>query len=129
MVIPYVFLAILPMDNKGLYAEILSFLNLIMMVSMMLQFPLAARLKRAQLFSRIDWNMQQYKRMGKWIGTFFFLHPALILLPKWLLSGADLSLSIIESITAPRLLTGIIAWLLLAAWVLFSIYKNKFPLS
>ncbi|WP_181903092.1 ferredoxin reductase family protein [Marinomonas pollencensis] len=129
VVIPYVFLAILPMDNKGLYVGILSFLNLIMMVSMMLQFPLAARLKRAKLFSRIDWNMQQHKRMGKWIGAFFFLHPALILLPKWFLSGADLSLSIIESITAPRLLTGIIAWVLLAAWVLFSIYKNKFPLS
>lgn len=129
MLIPYVFLALLPMDNKGLYVEIVSFFNLVMMLSMLLQFPLAARLKRTKLFSRIDWNMQQHKRMGKWIGAFFFLHPLLILLPKWLLSGADLSLSIIESITSPRLLTGIIAWVLLAVWVLFSIYKNKFPIS
>jgi len=129
VLLPYVFLAILPMDNKGIYVEILSFLNLVMMLSMMLQFPLAARLKHAKLFSRIDWNMQQHKRMGKWIGVFFFLHPLLILLPKWLLSSADLRLSIIESITAPRLLTGIIAWVLLAVWVLSSIYKNKLPIA
>ena len=127
--IPYFLLLILPMDNKGLYVEILSFLNITMMLSMLVQFPLAARLKKTSLFSKIDWNMKQHKRMGKWIGLFFFLHPLLILLPKWFLSGADMRISVVESITSTRLLTGIIAWVLLCTWVLFSIYKHKFPLS
>jgi predicted ferric reductase len=124
-VVPYLLVLILPMDSKGTYVATLGFFNIIMMLAMLVQFPLGARLKRVRLFSQIDWNIKQHKKIGQWIGLFFFLHPMLIMLPKVLLSGTDFTHAVFSSLTEPRLLTGVIAWVAMVVWVLMSIFKHK----
>lgn len=128
-VLPYLIAQTLPMSSKGTYVATLSFFNIIMMVAMLIQFPLGARLKRISLFSHIDWNIKQHKKIGQWIGLFFFLHPLLIVLPKVMLSGADFTQAVVTAITEPRLLTGIIAWVAMIIWVLMSIFKHKIPMK
>jgi predicted ferric reductase len=129
LILPYLLLSILPMDGKGFFVGVLSFFNVVMMLAMLIQFPLAARLKNAKLFSRIDWNITQHKKIGQWIGLFFFLHPLLILLPKWQLSSIDFTSAVYSAVTSPRLLTGIIAWLAMIVWILASIFKHKLTMS
>lgn len=128
-VVPYLLVLILPMDSKGAYVATLSFFNIIMMLAMLIQFPLGARLKRIPLFHHVDWNIAQHKKIGQWIGLFFFLHPILIMLPKALLSGTDFTHAVFSSVTEPRLLTGVIAWVAMIVWVLMSIFKHKIAMS
>lgn len=117
-----------PMDDKGLYVKGLILINLIGITAFYLQFPLVGRFKSLPLFNQIDWSVSKHKTMGYWIGGLFFLHPFLILAPKILLSNADAWLAIRTAITAPELLTGLIAWGLLIVWVIFSAFKNKLPM-
>jgi len=114
-----------PMDNKGLYVQAIILLNLIGITAFYLQFPLVGRLKHLPLFNQIDWSVAKHKTVGYWIGGIFFLHPFLIMAPKLLLSQSDAWLALRTTITAPELLTGLIAWVLLAVWVIFSALKNK----
>jgi predicted ferric reductase len=127
--LPYLIAQTIPMTSKGTYVATLSFFNIIMMVAMLIQFPLGARLKRMSLFSHIDWNITQHKKIGQWIGLFFFLHPILIMLPKAFLSGTDFTHAVFSSVTEPRLLTGVIAWGAMVVWVLMSIFKHKLPMK
>ena len=125
LLLPFMAAESLGMLTEGLYRTVLSILNLLAMMAFFVQFPLAGRLKRLPLFSNIDWGMTKHKKLGKYLGIFFFLHPLLILAPKLLVSFDDFCLSFVSAITEPQLLTGLIAWAVMAIWVLMSIYKDK----
>jgi len=135
--IGYFFLLLLPfcgtrmlnMDPKTAYANILTLLNMLAMMAFFIQFPLASRLKNLALFSHIDWSVDRHKKIGKWLGIVFLLHPVLILAPRFLISFDDGMISLVDVITAPQMLTGLVAWVLLILWVLLSVYKNKLPIS
>lgn len=117
-----------PMDDKGIFIRALTLINLVGIAAFYLQFPLVGRLKSLPLFKHIDWAISKHKKIGYWIGGIFFLHPLLIIAPKLQLSHADTWLAIKTVITAPELLTGIIAWVLMAIWIVFSAFKNKLPI-
>lgn len=125
LLVPFVAAESLGMLYEGLYSSVLSLLNLLAMMAFFVQFPLAGRLKNVPLFSNVDWGMTKHKQFGKYLGIFFFLHPLLILAPKMLLSVDDMGLSVVSVITAPQMLTGLIAWAVMVVWVLMSIYKDK----
>jgi len=116
---------------KGWYVAILSAVNIFMLVAFYLQFPLAARLKNSILFSHIDWGVTKHKKIGQLIGIFFFLHPLLIILPKFFLSPADgmRAMDLMLFSSNAHTLTGIIAWVGLIIWVLLSIFKDKLPMK
>ena len=129
LLLPFVIAESLGMLTAGVYHTVLTVLNLLAMMAFFVQFPLAGRLKRLPLFSHIDWAMTKHKQWGKYLGIFFFLHPFLILAPKLLVSVDDLGLSFISVLTESQLLTGLIAWAVMAVWVLMSIYKDKLSLT
>lgn len=129
LLLPFVIAESLGMLSEGLYVTVLSVLNLIAMMAFFVQFPLAGRLKRLPLFANIDWGMTKHKQLGKYLGVFFFLHPLLILAPKLLVSVDYLTVSMMEAITSPQLLTGLIAWVVMVLWVLMSIYKDKLSIT
>ena len=127
-VLPFVLAQLLGMEFTGLYTSVLSAVNLLAMMVFFIQFPLAGRLKKVPLFSNIDWGITQHKKLGKYLGIFFFLHPIFIVLPKALMSADDLSVSVWSIVTSPHLLTALIAWCAMAIWVLMSIYKDRLNL-
>lgn len=127
--IPYLATRSLAIDYKGLYSAVLVFLNTVAMMAFFIQFPLAGRIKHLPLFSNIDWSMSRHKQVGKWLGLFFLLHPLLILAPRFLVSFDDGMTSVVEAITSPQLLTGIIAWLVMIVWVVLAIFKDRLRIS
>ncbi|WP_372881215.1 ferric reductase-like transmembrane domain-containing protein [Psychromonas sp.] len=127
--IPFCAAQMLDMDSKTVYATILTVVNMLAMMAFFIQFPLASRLKQLSLFSNIDWSIARHKKIGKWLGIVFLVHPVLILAPRFLVSFADGMTSLIDVITAPQMLTGIIAWVAMILWVMLSIYKDKLPIS
>ena len=126
--IPFCASQMLDMDGKTVYAMILTIINMLAMMAFFIQFPLASRLKQLSLFLNIDWSISRHKKIGKWLGIIFLLHPILIIAPRFLMSTGDGITSLIEIIAAPQMLTGLIAWVLLIVWVLLSIYKEKLPI-
>jgi len=129
LLIPYVATFSLNIDYKGLYSATLVFLNTVAMMAFFIQFPLAGRLRHLPVFSDIDWSMSKHKTAGKWIGFFFLLHPVLILAPRFLVSFDDGMTSLVEAITSPQLLTGLIAWVVMILWILFAIFKDRLRIS
>ncbi len=125
LLIPYLGAMTLGLDGKGAYSALLGFLNVIAMMAFFIQFPLAGRLKALPLFSNINWSMARHKQLGKWLGIFFLLHPLLILAPRFMISPDDGLTSLLEALTSPQLLTGIVAWAVMIVWVLLSIFRDR----
>ena len=128
LIIPWLATLSLPMDFKGWYSEILSATWVVAMAAFFAQFALGGRIRRGSLFGNIDWSMTRHKKMGKFLGYLFFLHPILILAPRFLVSWDDGVTSLISVLTAPSMLTGLIAWGLMLVAVLMSVYKESLPL-
>ncbi|MDD8058384.1 ferredoxin reductase family protein [Shewanella metallivivens] len=129
MIVPFVMAQLLGMEIEGLYTRLLSAVNLVAMSAFFLQFPLAGRIKPLPLFANIDWGITKHKQFGQYLGVFFFLHPILILLPKAMMSFDDFSVSFVSAITSQHLLTGMLAWLAMAVWVLMSVLKDKLNIT
>jgi predicted ferric reductase len=129
LLLPFAIAQSLGMLSENVYRTILSVVNLIAMMAFFVQFPLAGRLKRFPLFANIDWGMTKHKQLGKYLGVFFFLHPLLILAPKLFVSFDEFTFSVVNAVTSPQLLTGLVAWGVMLVWVLMSIYKDKLSIS
>lgn len=127
--LPYLLTFTLDMADKGLYAGLLTAINTLAMMAFYLQFPLGSRLKRIPLFANIDWNITHHKKIGQWIGITILLHPILILAPRFMVSFEDGMHSLITVLTAPQMLTGIIAWVGLILWILAAIFRQQLKLS
>ncbi|MGX9416913.1 ferredoxin reductase family protein [Vibrio sp. WJH972] len=129
LVIPFLVTLSLDMDGKGFYLSAISIFNVIFMMAFFVQFPLGSRVKQISLFANIDWSMSKHKKIGQWIGIFFFLHPLFILAPKFFQSVDDGIRSVIEIVVAPQMLTGLIAWVAMILWVLTAVFKNRLRMS
>lgn len=128
LTMPFFASQMLDMDFNGIYPAILTVINMLAIMAFYVQFPLGSRLKSLPLFANIDWSIQRHKKVGKWLGIIFLLHPVLILAPRFLVSFSDGVSSLTEVVFAPQMLTGIIAWVSMIIWVLLSIYKDKLPM-
>lgn len=128
LIIPWLATLVLPMDFKGWYAELLSLAWVLGMAAFMVQFALGGRIRKGSLFGNIDWSMTRHKKVGKFLGYLFFLHPFLILAPRFVMSWDDGWTSLVSTLTAPTMLTGLIAWVLMLVSVLMSVYKQSLPL-
>ena len=127
--IPFLATYALDMQDKTFYAAFISMFNTLAMMVFYIQFPLAGRLKHIALFANIDWGMAQHKKMGKWLGIIFFMHPFLFIAPRFLVSIEDGLHSLRDIVTAPQMLTGIIAWVGLMVWVLMAVFKNRLTIA
>lgn len=129
VILPFLATFALDMQAKSSYAFFLSMVNTIAMMMFFVQFPLGSRLKAIPAFANIDWNMSQHKKIGQWLAFIFLMHPVLILAPRFYMSSGDGMHSLIEVIKAPAMLTGIIAWVGMIAWILVSIFKDRLPMK
>jgi len=128
LVIPALAGLALNMDFKDSYSEIISIASMLGMAAFFVQFALGGRIRRGSLFGNIDWSMTRHKKAGKFLGYLFFLHPFLILAPRFLMSWDDGITSLISVLTAPNMLTGLIAWGLMLVAVLLAVFKDSLPI-
>lgn len=129
MSLPFLATFSLDMANQGAYATVLTTMNTLAMMAFYMQFPLVSRLKKIALFSNIDWNMSHHKKVGQWLGFIFLLHPVLIVAPRFMVSFNDGMHSLVSIITAPQMLTGIVAWVGMIIWILTAIFREQLKLS
>jgi predicted ferric reductase len=129
MSLPFLITFSLDMADKGSYAAILTTINILAMTAFYMQFPLVSRLKKIPLFINIDWNISHHKKIGLWLGIIFLLHPIFIVAPRFMVSFNDGIHSLISIITAPQMLTGIIAWVVMVIWILIAIFRQQLGLS
>lgn len=129
MLVPFLATFAISMQEKTFYAAFLVLFNCVAMAVFFLQFPLVGRLKHVGLFANINWSMFLHRKLGKWLAVVFLLHPLLILAPRFMVSFDDGMASLVTTIQAEKMLTGIIAWLALIVWVLLSVYRNRLKLS
>lgn len=125
LLVPYLIAQSLDLKFENIYRVMLSAATVIAMTAFFVQFPLAGRIKQVPLFANIDWGIAKHKKMGKYLGIFFFCHPLLIIAPKMLLSFDDFSAAFMSMLTSEKLLTGLIAWAAMGIWVLSAIFKDK----
>jgi predicted ferric reductase len=128
LLLPFLATFALAMDAKGWYIATLSFINTLAIMAFFVQFSLGSRLKQIPLFANIDWSMARHKQVGQWLGVIFMLHPVFILAPRFMVSSSDGVTAVIEVITAPSMLTGILAWVAMLVWILMSIFKDRLPM-
>ncbi|MDO6461199.1 ferredoxin reductase family protein [Granulosicoccaceae sp. 1_MG-2023] len=128
LAVPWLATLALHMDFKGWYSELLSVAWLVGMAAFFIQFALGGRIRKGSLFGNIDWSMSRHKQVGKLLGYLFFLHPFLILAPRFLMSWDDGVTSLVSVLTAPSMLTGLIAWGLMLVFVLLAVFKRSLPL-
>lgn len=125
MALPFAATFALNMQEKTVYAALLSTIYTLAMMVFYLQFPLIGRLKHIALFANINWSMTLHKKMGIWLGVIFFLHPVLILAPRFLISFDEGMVSLLTTVKAPQMLSGIIAWVGLIVLVLLAVSRDR----
>ncbi len=129
MALPFAATFALDMQEKTAYAAFLSMFNTLAIMVFYIQFPLVGRLKHIALFANINWSMSLHKKMGQWLGIIFLLHPVLILAPRFLMSFDEGMDSLMTTIKAPQMLTGMIAWVGLIVWVLLAVFRHRLKMS
>ena len=127
--IPFLATFAINMQEKTVYASFLALFNCLAMAVFFLQFPLAGRLKHSGVFANINWSMLLHRRVGKWLAIIFLLHPVLILAPRFLVSFDTGMESLVTTLEAGQLLTGIIDWMALRLWVLLAVFREHLKMS
>ena len=114
---------------RGLYTELVTILSIAGVTMMLAQFLLSGRLEGISSKTGVDNGMHLHRKVGESIAIFFFLHPFLIVLPRFWISSSfaldDLLLLFTEDLT----LNGLFAWSLMIVWVLMAMFKNKIGMS
>ena len=117
------------MEYRGLYETILTFLNVSVFAALLAQYPLAGRVDKVTRLTGIDNGMRLHRKAGEFIALFFFLHPFLILAPRFLLSPQRAWNDVWKTFISSEASTGVFAWAIMGVWVLMAMYKDRLKIS
>lgn len=127
--IPFVYSVTQGLENRGIYETVLVYLNITVFAALLAQYPLAGRINVVTQVTGLDNGMQLHRKAGEWIAIYFFLHPFLIVAPRFFLSPQRAKGDLWDSLIASESSTGVYAWIIMAIWVLMSIYRTKLKIS
>jgi predicted ferric reductase len=127
--IPYTWTLTQGLQPRGPYESVLMLANVMGLAALLAQYPLAGRIDGVIRFTGIDNGMWLHRKAGEWVGLFFFLHPFLIALPRFLIAPERALGDIWSMFTASEAATGVYAWSLMGVWVLLAINRNRLGLS
>lgn len=127
--VPYVWTLTQHLQSRGSYESILMLANVMGLAALLAQYPLAGRIDGVIRFAGIDNGMLLHRKAGEWVGLFFFLHPFLIALPRFLVAPERALGDIWSMFTASEASTGVYAWSLMGVWVLLAINRDRLRLS
>ena len=127
--VPYVFSVTQGLEQRDLFPTLISALSIAGLTALFAQYALSGRLQSVTQYAGIDNGMRIHRKAGEIIALFFFLHPFLIVLPRfWIapqLAVDDLWLMLTSSESA----TGVYAWALMGFWVVFAMLRDKLPIT
>ena len=133
----YIAIALLPyalsvtqgLEQRGLFETFIVALSIAGLTALLAQYALSGRLQSVTQYAGIDNGMRIHRKAGELVALFFFLHPFLIVLPRfWIapqLAVDDLWLMLTSSESA----TGVYAWALMGFWVVFAILRDRLPIT
>lgn len=129
MVLPYLWSVTQDLERRGPYETVIVALSIAGLTALLAQYLLAGRLQSITGQTGIDNGMRIHRKAGEIIALFFFLHPFLIVLPRfWIapqLAVDDLWLML----TASESATGVYAWAIMSILVLLAMFKDRLPLT
>jgi predicted ferric reductase len=128
-VIPYAWSLTQGLEYRGLYATIITALNIIGFTALLAQYPLSGRIDSVAQFTGIDNGMRLHRRAGEFTALFFFLHPFLILLPRFFIAPQKALGDTWKVFIAPESATGLFAWAIMGVWVLVAMNRKKIGMS
>ncbi len=137
MMLLYMGIALLPfiwsttqgLENRGIYEMTLTVLNISLFSALLAQYFLAGRIEAVTRVTGIDNGMQLHRKAGEYIALYFFLHPFLIILPRFFLSPQRAKGDVWDTFIAGEASTGVYAWAVMGVWVLMAMYKDKMKIS
>lgn len=127
--VPFVYSVTQGLENRGIYETILVYLNITVFAALLAQYPLAGRINAVTQVTGLDNGMQLHRKAGEWIAIYFFLHPFLIIAPRFFHSPQRWKGDLWDSLIAGESSTGVYAWVIMSIWVLMSIYRTKLKIS
>ncbi len=128
-IVPYLWAWSQGLEVRGTYETILTILNIAMFAALLAQYPLAGRVRSVTNFAGLDNGMQLHRKAGEIIAIYFFLHPFLILAPRFLYSQNLALENTWDTFIAGESVTGVYAWAIMSIWVLMSVYRDKLGMS
>lgn len=127
--IPYIWSATQGLEYRGIYATLLTVLNISMFAALLAQYPLSGRIDKLTKYTGVDNGMLLHRKAGEIVGLFFLLHPVLIVAPRLFIAPQKALGDMWSSIITGEVSTGVYAWALMTVFVLMSMYKDKLKIS
>jgi predicted ferric reductase len=110
---------------RGWYTEFVTILSMGGFSMMLGQFLLSGRMGSLSSKTGVDNGMLLHRKVGEYLALLFFLHPFLIVLPRFWISSNFAIDDMISVFTENLTLNGFYAWALMIVWVLMSMFKEK----
>ena len=137
MLLIYVVLALMPylysltqgLEYRGVYVTLLTACNIAFFAALLAQYPLAGRIKAVTKITGLDNGMKLHRKAGEYIALFFFLHPFLILAPRFIHAPQKTLDDAWTTFIAGEASTGVFAWAVMTVWVLMAVFKDKLKMS
>lgn len=128
VLVPYGLALSQGLEIRNIYTELVTALSISGLTAMLLQFVLAGRIGWFVRRAGRDQSMLLHRKAGQWIAALFFLHPALIVQPRFFVAPQLAAQDIWLTFTAAETATGFYAMALLSVLVLASVFKDRLPM-
>ncbi|MDV7142710.1 ferredoxin reductase family protein [Tropicimonas sp. TH_r6] len=128
VLVPYGLALSQGLEIRNFYTELVTALSIAGLAAMLLQFVLAGRIGWFLRRAGLDQSMLLHRRAGQWIAALFFLHPFLLVLPRFIVAPQLAASDIWLTFTAAETATGFYAMALMAVLVLASVFKDRLPM-
>ncbi len=128
VLVPYGLALAQGLEIRNFYTELVTALSIAGLAAMLLQFVLAGRIGWFLRRAGLDQSMLLHRKAGQWIAALFFLHPFLLVLPRFLVAPQLAAHDIWSTFTAAETATGFYAMSLMAVLVLASVFKDRLPM-
>lgn len=128
-IFPYLWSVTQDLEHRGPYATIVGAISIAALAAMLLQYALSGRLQSVTQYAGIDNGMRVHRKAGQLIALFFFLHPFLIILPRFWIAPQLFVDDLWLMFTSPVAQTGVFAWAVMGVWVLLAVFRDKLPIS
>ena len=135
LLVLYVSLAVAPvalawlqgLPKRGFRDEASSALAMIAFAMLLMEFLLSGRFKSVSRSTGIDLIMRFHQLVARTLTVFILVHPFLYATPFRRALPWDPSGQLSLGLSSASFLTGLFAWLLLVALVVFGIFREQFP--
>lgn len=129
IVLPYLWSLTQDLAYRGVYVTAITIANLAGLAALLAQSLLSGRIEAVTRRAGIDNGMRLHRQVGELVAVYFFLHPFLIVLPRYLIAPQRATEDIWVALTAAESATGLYAWALMGVWVLMAKYRDRLGLG